>query len=165
MDLVVARRGRPVPPAALARHLLDAKLPEVRDALLDAGALAFDMLSWMPLTVADRTRRPGDERFVTHTGRRPMIEHVLASAAAAHPRIDVRRGVAVSGLKTGAAAVPGTPHVVGARTARGERFEADLVVDAMGRRSPLPGWLTAIGAPPLHGRWRTAASSTGRRQL
>ena len=135
---------------ARARHLLDTELPDVRDALLDAGALAFDMLSTMPLSVADRTRRPGDERFVTFTGRRPAFEHVFATTAAAQPRIEVRRGVAVSGLVTGASNAPGTPHVVGVRTASGERLDADLVVDAMGRRSPLPGWLTAIGALPLH---------------
>src|SRR5262245_21965769 len=78
---------------ARARHLLDAELPDVRDALLGAGALAFDMLSTMPPTVADRTRRPGDERFITLTGRRPAVEHVFATTAAAEPRIEVRRGV------------------------------------------------------------------------
>jgi hypothetical protein len=42
------------------------------------------------------------------------------------------------------------PHVVGVRTESGEELRADLVVDATGRRSPLPRWLEAAGAAPLH---------------
>ena len=40
----------------------------------------------------------------------------------------------------------GIPHVTGVRTTEGEEVSADLVVDAMGRRSKLPNWLEAIGA-------------------
>ena len=40
--------------------------------------------------------------------------------------------------------------------ADGEVFEADLVVDAMGRRSPTPRWLEEIGAnPPAEHAGRT----------
>jgi hypothetical protein len=34
----------------------------------------------------------------------------------------------------------------GVRLADGSELQADLVIDAMGRRSPLPGWLADIGA-------------------
>jgi flavin-dependent dehydrogenase len=57
----------------------------------------------------------------------------------------VRRGVAVHGLVAGAQAIRGVPHVTGIRTATGE-IPADLVVDATGRRSPLPTWLEEAGA-------------------
>ena len=50
---------------------------------------------------------------------------------------------------TGPAAVKGVPHVTGVRTSGGEQLVADLVIDAMGRRSVLPGWLAALGARPL----------------
>jgi flavin-dependent dehydrogenase len=36
--------------------------------------------------------------------------------------------------------------VAGVRTAAGEDIRADLVVDAMGRRSPAPAWLVQLGA-------------------
>lgn len=39
-----------------------------------------------------------------------------------------------------------SPHVTGVRTLDGEEVSADLIVDAMGRRSKLPDWLEAIGA-------------------
>jgi flavin-dependent dehydrogenase len=38
------------------------------------------------------------------------------------------------------------PHVTGVRTSTGEEIPADLVVDATGRRSPLPDWLESAGA-------------------
>jgi flavin-dependent dehydrogenase len=40
----------------------------------------------------------------------------------------------------------GIPRVVGVVTDAGEELRADVVVDASGRRSPLPQWLAAIGA-------------------
>ena len=59
---------------AAGRQILDAALPEVTQGLLGAGATAFDMLALMPPFIEDRTPREGDERFVTVTGRRPVIE-------------------------------------------------------------------------------------------
>jgi 2-polyprenyl-6-methoxyphenol hydroxylase-like FAD-dependent oxidoreductase len=56
--------------------------------------------------------------------------------------------VAVRELLT--TAFDGTPHVLGVRTEAGEALRADLVVDAMGRRSQLPRWLDAAGAAPVH---------------
>jgi len=50
------------------------------------------------------------------------------------------------GLLTGSSAANGIPHVTGVRTIDGEEVFADLIIDAMGRRSNLPNWLEAIGA-------------------
>jgi 2-polyprenyl-6-methoxyphenol hydroxylase-like FAD-dependent oxidoreductase len=131
-----------------ARHVLDAELPDVRDALAAAGAYRFDTLTTAPASLGQLERRAGDEQFVTLTARRPALELVVARAAEAEPRLEVRRGVAVAGLK--ARDLSGVPNVIGVRTESGEELEADLVVDAMGRRSPLPKWLDDIGAAPLH---------------
>jgi len=57
--------------------------------------------------------------------------------------------VAVTELLTGPSAAAGIPHVTGVRTSDGGELSADLVIDAMGRRSGLPSWLTALGARPL----------------
>lgn len=127
------------------RQLLDDALPEVTRALLNAGAATFDLLTLMPPFIGDRARQQGDERFVTVTGRRPVIEYAVASAAS---DLDIRRGVSVSELVTGPTAVKGVPNVTGVRTSDGE-IRADLVIDAMGRRSVLPGWLTSLGAHPM----------------
>lgn len=73
-------------------------------------------------------------RFVT--GRRPVFEAVIAGLAADEPGLRVRRGVRLAGLVAGPSAVGGVPHVAGMVSTDGEVWKADLVVDAMGRRSP-----------------------------
>jgi hypothetical protein len=74
-----------------------------------------------------------------------VVEAVLGLAAQSTPGVTVRRGVAALGLVAGAQAIRGVAHVTGVRTAAGE-VPADLVVDASGRRSPLPDWLEEAGA-------------------
>src|SRR4051812_19339238 len=97
------------------REVLETSLPDVAAALEAAGALRFDTLGLMPPTIADRAPRPGDERFVTLTARRPVIEMVVGRAAEAEPGVDVRRGVEVTGLEV--RELDGLPHVGGVRTA------------------------------------------------
>jgi 2-polyprenyl-6-methoxyphenol hydroxylase-like FAD-dependent oxidoreductase len=130
---------------ARGRALLEELLPDVFAAFVTAGALRFDP---MPPGLADGAGDGDGERFVTYTGRRPTIEQVVASAAQQEAGVDVRRGVAVEELvmRTRDAA----PHVTGVRVESGEVVEADLVVDAMGRGSRLPRWLSAAGIQPVH---------------
>jgi 2-polyprenyl-6-methoxyphenol hydroxylase-like FAD-dependent oxidoreductase len=135
------------PPVSL---LLDYHLPDVKEALLRAGCITFDGLATMPASITDRTSREGDERFITITGRRPTVEYAVASVA--EKLVPVRRGVSVGGLLTGRSAANGIPHVTGVRTIDGEEVSADLIIDAMGRRSNLPNWLEAVGARrPIEG--------------
>src|SRR5262249_21728095 len=128
--------------------ILEAELPDVQDALVRAGAGRFDLLNPLPPFFADRSPRPVDDKLWTYTARRPAGEWVFATAAQREPRATVRRGVQAAELLTGPAASAGIPHVVGARTTDGEKLRADLVIDATGRRSRAPEWLTAIGARP-----------------
>ncbi|HLM97504.1 MAG TPA: hypothetical protein VK283_14395 [Acidimicrobiales bacterium] len=124
---------------------LERELPRVGKALEAAGALRMSPIAGAPEQLTGGVR-PGDGDFETVTGRRPVVEAVLAVAARATPGLTVRRGVAVGGLVAGAQAVRGVPHVTGVRTTGGEEIHADLVVDATGRRSPLPDWLESAGA-------------------
>jgi 2-polyprenyl-6-methoxyphenol hydroxylase-like FAD-dependent oxidoreductase len=125
---------------------LERELPQVVKALDAAGALRFSSIGTIPVELTGGMR-PGDSDLDTVTGRRPMVEAVLGAAAASTPGVTVRRGVVVNGLVAGAQAVRGVTHVTGVRTTQGEEIPADLVVDATGRRSPLPDWLEAAGAP------------------
>jgi 2-polyprenyl-6-methoxyphenol hydroxylase-like FAD-dependent oxidoreductase len=131
------------------RAILEAELPGTVDRLLDAGCIWLDWLTVMPPLIRDRAPRPDDDRFRFVTGRRPVVEAVLARVAA-EEGIEVRRGVAVAGVRTGPGVVDGVPHITGVRTAGGEEIEADLVVDAMGRRTRLAEWLAAAGGPAPH---------------
>jgi 2-polyprenyl-6-methoxyphenol hydroxylase-like FAD-dependent oxidoreductase len=109
-------------------HLLDSHLPDVKEALLRAGCVRFDVLATMPPSITDRTPREGDERFATITGRRPTIEYAFASVA--ERLLPVRRDACVVGLLTGPSTAKGIPHVTGVRTMEGEEISADLIVDA-----------------------------------
>jgi 2-polyprenyl-6-methoxyphenol hydroxylase-like FAD-dependent oxidoreductase len=129
------------------RILLEAELPGVLPALDAAGALRRNFVAEAPEFVTGGPR-PGDEEFLSVTGRRPVVEAAIATVAAGLPGLTMRRGVTVTGLVTGSPARPGVPHVTGVRTGDGQEFRADLVVDATGRRSPLPRLLEAIGARP-----------------
>ena len=130
------------------RAVLESTLPDVAVALESAGAIRFDALCMLPPAITDRASRPDDERFVTLTARRPVLEHVLSRAAQSEPGVEIRRGVEVRALLTHR--YNGTPHVTGVRTESGEALDADLVVDAMGRRSELPRWLAAAGCRAPH---------------
>jgi 2-polyprenyl-6-methoxyphenol hydroxylase-like FAD-dependent oxidoreductase len=131
---------------ARVKHVLERDLPDVYDALVAVGAVHVDPFDRLPDAIEDRAPRPGDERLVSITGRRPTVEQVFAGVAEGEPGLHVRRGVAA--LELTSQRHDGRVHVTGVRTKVGEeRF--DLVVDAMGRSSPLPAWLDAAGAPPV----------------
>src|ERR1051326_4575065 len=121
---------------ASGSRVLASARPEGAQAVNEADATRFDVVSLLPPFVEDRAPREGDDRFVTLTARRPVIEYAVASTARC--QLDIRRGGAVAELLTGVSAAPGVPHVTGVRTSDGEELACDLVIDALGRRSELP---------------------------
>jgi 2-polyprenyl-6-methoxyphenol hydroxylase-like FAD-dependent oxidoreductase len=129
-------------------RFLERELPDVLEALIAEGAARVDPIERLPPTIHDRRPRPGDDRFQSVTARRSTTELVFASAASKDPRLIIHRGVHAVGLTSRVA--DGTPHVTGVQIASGTSVRADLVVDAMGRRSPLPGWLVEVGAGTMH---------------
>jgi 2-polyprenyl-6-methoxyphenol hydroxylase-like FAD-dependent oxidoreductase len=134
--------------APMGRAVLEEDLPDVFEGLVAAGAARMDLLALMPPNLAEAGPRAGDERFVTYTARRPIFEQVLGRAAAEEPRVEVRRGAAVKQLTMHL--VNGKPHVEGVELDSGETLRGDLVVDAMGRRSPLPRLLGDADIAPLY---------------
>lgn len=131
------------------RELLEDLLPSVLSRIVSLGAHPFDSLEAPPPTIAEWTPMSGDERFRSVGARRPVYELGFALAAE-ESGVEVRRGVSVTAFRTGSEALPGIPHITGVETADGEVLETDLVIDAAGRRSPLPRLLEHAGATPLH---------------
>lgn len=134
---------------ARASEVIARELPDVREALIAADAAEVDNMRRLSGVMPHITMQPGDERLRTFTARRPTVEQIFGTAADTEAALDVRRGVSVAELVTGPSASGGIPHVIGVRTDDGEELIADLVVDAMGRRSVLPRWLEQIGCAPI----------------
>ena len=65
------------------RQVMDEELPDVVGALEAAGALRANRLTVLPPSMTGGVR-PGDERFDTITGRRPMVEAALARMLDGH---------------------------------------------------------------------------------
>jgi len=110
--------------------------PDVYRTMLEEGAGEVDLRPKIPGPTRDE-----DEELAFLAVRRPVIEWAFRRAVSAEEAIDLRGGVRVNGLigKNGA-----VPEITGVDTSAGE-VDADLVVDAMGRRSSLPDWLVALG--------------------
>ena len=130
------------------RNLLRDEQPAVYDALMRAGANEMRWCDAMSPAIADRSPRPVDADLAMLGVRRPVLEQLLRDAVAGAGG-EIRSSTAVTGLLTGDEAVPGIPHVRGVRLEDGTTIETDLVVDCSGRRSPLPDWLSSIGARPM----------------
>ena len=147
------------------RQVCDAELPELPGRLAAAGCRWVNPLGvpadggMLPPGLSDHEPRPGDEAFRYVTGRRPAVESVVAAVAAQQPGVVIRRGVRATGLIGGPPAIRGVPHVAGVRTSAGEELRADLVVDAMGRRSRGARLLTMLGARPPHTEAETSGFS------
>lgn len=133
---------RPGVPQAVHSHLFLARttrvlreeLPDALDAALDRGVLP-----------GDRDLGPGYEDDTELQSRRLVLEAVLRRALEDEPRVAVRGGVRLTGL---AAHDGARPRVTGVVTVDDGTVTGDLVVDALGRRSPAPRWLRDVGAPP-----------------
>ena len=126
------------------KEMLEA-FPDVYEALIGAGAWDLDL---RPKLRGGATR-PEDVELMFLAARRPLIEWALRRAVLAESAITVMDGTRPTGfLATGGARHDAAPRVRGIRSTGGD-IEADLVIDAMGRRTPAPEWLAAIGGRPM----------------
>ena len=124
-------------------------LPGTLDALFAAGAhrigVPNDLVSlsaqgWVP-------RFPEMQFIVTCS--RGLLDYVVRSQALRDSKISLLTGTEPVSLLGSADAVSGV--LVEDRISREQiSLEADLVVDATGRGSRLPAWLTSFGLPEVH---------------
>src|ERR1700733_11698264 len=82
------------------RTEVERELPGLAAALDQAGALRFNPLALAPPAAIGGFREE-DRAYEMLTGRRAVMEAVIAAAAQATPGVGVRRGVEVAGLATG----------------------------------------------------------------
>ncbi|MGW1405689.1 NAD(P)/FAD-dependent oxidoreductase [Streptomyces sp. NPDC002403] len=124
---------------APVRTVLRKEAPDAYRTMLRMGAREHNELDWF----AERpSARPGDDDLVTVRTRRIVLEAALHDAVHREPGVDVRLGEAAEGLIVDRHG--DIPQVTGVRSAS-QAHHADLVLDAGGRRSPVPRWLSEEG--------------------
>jgi 2-polyprenyl-6-methoxyphenol hydroxylase-like FAD-dependent oxidoreductase len=130
---------------ARLRLVLLAHMPDVLDSLRTNGVREIALADMAPPEMGFRAE-PADEDVVLLACRRTTFEWALRESVLARPEVELREGVTVAGLVADARN-GGRPRVQGVRLADGSEVPAALVVDALGRRSPIPAWLGTLGAP------------------
>lgn len=130
------RRGIPhflQPHAFIPRGRLElmTHLPDVYGALLGAGAHDVDLRPKLPGPIESN-----DAELQYLAVRRPVIEWALRNALRAEPRIGRMAGGRVTGIDVRGGRVTGV-------RVDNMPIDADIAVDALGRRSPAFGWLAA----------------------
>lgn len=116
------------------RNELREHLPDVHASMLREGAYDLDLRTKLPGAPV-----PEDAELQYVRVRRPLIEWTLRDAAASTPRIETRPGVRAQGVRLRDGAMAGVD-------VEGGWLDADVVIDAMGRTSPMEDWLAARGA-------------------
>jgi 2-polyprenyl-6-methoxyphenol hydroxylase-like FAD-dependent oxidoreductase len=114
--------------------------PDVYEALIAAGAWDLDLrpkIKGHP--------EPDDVDLAFLAVRRPLIEWALRRAVAAEKGVTVSGSTRVTGLLASAGNGTGATPTVGGIETTTDTIDADLVIDAMGRRTPTPEWIEAIG--------------------
>jgi 2-polyprenyl-6-methoxyphenol hydroxylase-like FAD-dependent oxidoreductase len=124
---------------------LEDLLPGARDEVAAAGAPVGDMSRNVRMCPNGRRLAQTDLGVSGLAPSRPFLESYVLRRVAALPNVELRTGTDIVGL----VATPDNSRVTGARVqSRGsaeETVEADLVVDATGRGSRTPRWLTELG--------------------
>jgi 2-polyprenyl-6-methoxyphenol hydroxylase-like FAD-dependent oxidoreductase len=114
----------------LGRAVLRDRLPDIYQALLDAGATEIDQAAFL----GDAPPEPDDVDLATLACRRPVFDAVLRRA------LPEMRPAEVTGITVENGRVVGV-------TTDGGAVAADLVLDVGGRGTRVPEWLAAAGHP------------------
>jgi 2-polyprenyl-6-methoxyphenol hydroxylase-like FAD-dependent oxidoreductase len=124
--------------------------PELLAKLIECGAEELRFTDIARRTMPGATFERGDDDMVLLAVRRITFEYLLRKHVIESGRVDFRDGDDATGLIAARDPARGLMRVHGVQVARAdgrrEALDADLVVDATGRRSKLDDWLEAIGA-------------------
>lgn len=129
------------------QRALESMLPGVLDEFAALGVPAVGLPRDMIQLNRGRWVRRWHDSLPFLTGTRPLIEHIVRARVLADPRIEAIDSIEAVGLLGDRDRVHGVlvRRRGGDAEAKPEPLAADLVVDASGRGSRTPQWLTEIG--------------------
>jgi 2-polyprenyl-6-methoxyphenol hydroxylase-like FAD-dependent oxidoreductase len=122
---------------------LEQLLPGLFRELEHEGCPTGDNLRDAAWIFSGRRLAIGDSGVLGMTVARPLLEHAIRRRVARLPNLHIRAGTRVTGLLYEAGRVKGLR--VTPAPGFEEKLRADLVVDASGRHSELPEWLSELG--------------------
>ncbi len=137
---------------ARLRNLICEHAPDLLERLLACGAEELRFTDRAKQLFGNPPGEPGDDEIVSLACRRITFEWVLRRYVLDSGRVEIKDGVDVTGLVAARRGPGDPPRVTGVRIAGpgGERvLDADLVIDASGRRTRLCDWLPEIGTAPV----------------
>jgi 2-polyprenyl-6-methoxyphenol hydroxylase-like FAD-dependent oxidoreductase len=116
------------------------RAPDLLDAVFAAGVSSMRVRDYASPAVRDTPPEPVDDDLIALAARRSTYEWAVRRFVANSPGVSLRVGN-IAGL----VGTPGrVPHITGVRLDDGS-VDADLVVDASGRRSSSPAWIGELG--------------------
>ena len=132
---------------------MNAWFPELQEELVDAGAVPYDVIGDVHVRIRGRWYPRFPSGWVLLSCSRLLLESSIRRRLRHNPCIQFVEGVEVVGLQSDEARTRVTGVQV--RSRRGGSgpqegdsvYTADLVVDALGRRSQTPEWLVEMGYP------------------
>ncbi|WP_329223485.1 FAD-dependent oxidoreductase [Streptomyces sp. NBC_01485] len=130
-------------------QVVESLLPGTVEALLAAGAHRISLPEQMVSLTAYgwQHRFPATQSMIAAS--RSLLDWLIREAALRESRITVREETDLVGLCGDAGRITGVTVRPRQRGGAPAVVEADLVVDATGRGSPLKRWLTELGLPPV----------------
>jgi 2-polyprenyl-6-methoxyphenol hydroxylase-like FAD-dependent oxidoreductase len=133
---------------ARGRMIADNLLPGLSDELIESGAVRLNAghdFAWH-FAGGWRMRHDSDLFFLSMS--RPLLESRIDRRVRALSNVAIMNGIRVIGLRTNErGCVAGVRLAEPGRSAQVHEVEADLVVDATGRGSATPQWLSEMGFP------------------
>lgn len=126
---------------ARSRNLLLEHVPDVVDRLEAWGICGANLLDLAPQDL----RVPEDDQFIGLRARRLPFERIFRQVVDEQPEIDLAHSEVVEDLEFGSAAPDQSALVTGVRLRSGRSIRADVVIDAGGRRTPVPKLLADRG--------------------
>lgn len=131
-------------------RIIESLYPGVLDEMTQAGAHQLGVQSdLVSLTTYGWQYRFPAQQYIIGASR-ALIESVLRARMEALPGVTVLSGTEVTGFLGDAEHVTGVRlAATGAGTDATREMSADIVVDAGGRGSRTPTWLTELGVPPV----------------
>lgn len=131
--------------------LLEAHYPELLAAFFDAGARRLNFADMVPPhMLADYVPEPGDEKLWMLLCRRATIESVLRNHVSQQDKISIHDTTYVTGLITetqqdGSIVARGLNLTDRSNQNTKSVHHTDLIIDASGRASKFPRWLSDVG--------------------